>query len=78
MQLIQDQVMNILQSRSISGILIICRGCLWNSGVIIRPIGKENLILVYGQDVWDLDMIRAALDNLCRERPSIGKMKRSD
>lgn len=48
-------------NRSISGILIICRECLWNSGVIIRPIGKENLILVYGQGVWDLDMIRLHL-----------------
>ena len=78
MQLIQDLVMNILQNRSISGILIICRECLWNSGVIIRPIGKENLILVYGQGVWDLDMIRLHLTIFCRERPSIGKMKRSD
>ena len=52
MQLIQDLVMNILQSRSISEILIICRmQCLWNNGVIIQPIGKENLILVYGQGV---------------------------
>ena len=52
MQLIQDLVMNILQSQSISEILIICRmQCLWNSGVIIQPIGKENLILVFGQGV---------------------------
>ena len=39
---------------------------------------KAQDVRVYGQDVWDLDMIRLHLTIFCRERPSIGKMKRSD